>query len=183
MNADGSNETNLSNDPGSWDIDPAWSPNGAMITFSTDRLGREYRDFEVFVMNADGSDPRDLTNEHVADDRWPDYSPDGQSIAFATFRAVAPQPHPPPPPLPPPPPQPPLPPPPTPRCLVPRVIGMRLANARTKIRRRGCRVGRVRRAGAKRSWRGRVVAQKPRAGLGRARGAKVTIVIGRKRRG
>jgi GH25 family lysozyme M1 (1,4-beta-N-acetylmuramidase) len=82
----------------------------------------------------------------------------------------------PPPPLPPPPPPPP---PPVVVCRVPRVIGMRLANARARIRSAHCSVGRVRRVPAKRV--GRVFGQKPRAGSRRAQGARVSLQVARKR--
>jgi len=72
---------------------------------------------------------------------------------------------------------PPVPPPP-PQCRVPRVIGLRLGTARTRIKKANCRVGRVRRARSRRV--GRVVAQNPRAGARRARGAKVNLVVGRR---
>ena len=88
---------------------------------------------------------------------------------------------PPPPPQPPPPPLPPPPPPPPPvLCRVPRVIGMRLATARTRIRRAHCSPGRVRHVRSKRV--GRVLGQNPRAGSRRARGARVSLLVGRKRR-
>jgi Tol biopolymer transport system component len=75
---------------------------------------------------------------------------------------------------------PPPPPPPAPvRCRVPRVIGMRLAAARTRIRRANCRVGRVRRARSRRV--GRVLAQRPRAGVRRPRGTRVNLVVGSRR--
>ena len=100
-------------------------------------------------------------------------------------------PPPPPPPLPPPPlPPPPLPPPPPPpppspphptraaRCLVPRVIGLRLARAQPRIRRAGCAVGSVRRARSRRV--GRVMAQRPRSGTKLRRGGRVSLVVGRR---
>lgn len=74
--------------------------------------------------------------------------------------------------------QPPPPPQPVRRCVVPRVIGLRLAKARARIRRSNCRVGRVRRARSRRV--GRVVKQSPRAGSRRARGARVNLVVGRR---
>jgi PASTA domain-containing protein len=85
------------------------------------------------------------------------------------------------PPLPPPPPQPqpPSPPPTATRsCRVPRVVGLRLIRARTRIRRANCSVGRVRRVRS-RAARGRVVRQSPRAGVRLRRGARVTLVISR----
>jgi beta-lactam-binding protein with PASTA domain len=64
------------------------------------------------------------------------------------------------------------------RCVVPRLIGLKLARAKTKIRRGHCAVGRVRRARSRLV--GRVVAQSPQAGARRPRGFRVTIVVGRR---
>jgi glucose/arabinose dehydrogenase len=70
---------------------------------------------------------------------------------------------------------------PTPRCRVPRVVGLRLATARTRIRRANCRVGRVRQQRSSRA-RGRVVAQSPRPGARRVRGTRVHLTVSRGRR-
>lgn len=75
---------------------------------------------------------------------------------------------------------PPPPPPPPVRCRVPRVLGLRLAAAKPKIRARHCSVGRVRRARARRGLRGRVVRQSPRAGAVKRRNYPVKLVIGRR---
>jgi Tol biopolymer transport system component len=74
---------------------------------------------------------------------------------------------------PPPPPAPPV------RCKVPRVVGLRVAVARKRIGRANCTVGRVRRARAAPRRAGKVIAQSPKAGSVRARGAKVSLVVGR----
>jgi Tol biopolymer transport system component len=74
---------------------------------------------------------------------------------------------------PPPPPAPPA------KCIVPRVIGMRIAVARNRIARAKCTVGRVRRARAGARRAGKVIRQSPKAGAVRARGAKVSLVVGR----
>jgi beta-lactam-binding protein with PASTA domain len=59
------------------------------------------------------------------------------------------------------------------------VIGLRLAAAKSKLRRAHCGVGRVRkRVSARRV--GRVISQTPRAGAIRARGAKVSLVVGKR---
>jgi hypothetical protein len=80
------------------------------------------------------------------------------------------------------PPPPPPPPPPSPaRCKVPRVVGKTLPVARRLIVRARCRVGRVRRARSARAQ-GRVLSQSPRAGLRRARGSRVNLVVSRGRR-
>ena len=65
-----------------------------------------------------------------------------------------------------------------PQCRVPKVVGLRLAPARTRIRRASCRVGRIRqvRSGRKR---GIVVKQTPRPGAGRPNGAKVSLSVSR----
>ncbi len=71
MNADGSGQTNLTNNPavdGLLGID--WSPDGSRIAFTSDRDGND----EVYVMNADGSGLTNLTN-NPADDSHPAWSP------------------------------------------------------------------------------------------------------------
>ena len=65
------------------------------------------------------------------------------------------------------------------KCIVPRVIGMRLAVARKRIARAHCGVGRVRRARAAARRAGKVIRQSPKAGAVRTRGAKVSLVVGR----
>ncbi len=74
---------------------------------------------------------------------------------------------------PPPPPAPPV------RCRVPRAVHLRLAKARTTIRRAQCSVGRIRRVRARR-FQGIVVGQSPPTGRRLRRGARVNLVIGRK---
>jgi len=75
---------------------------------------------------------------------------------------------------------PPPPPPPPARCVVPRVIGTRLAVARKRIGRANCVVGRVRRARSAAKRAGKVIGQNPKAGAVRARGTKVNLVVGRR---
>src|SRR5439155_25841557 len=96
-----------------------------------------------------------------------------EDVYYARVPALS-GPAPPPPPPPPPPPQPP----PAVRCQVPRVIGLRLAAARTRIRRARCSVGRIRRASSRRA--GRVIGQSPRPGPVRPRGPRVNLVVGRR---
>jgi hypothetical protein len=63
-------------------------------------------------------------------------------------------------------------------CRVPRVIGMTRATARTAITRAQCRVGRIRTLRSRRV--GRVIRQSPKPGAVRPRGARVTLVVGRR---
>jgi len=80
MNADGSGQTNLTNNPAA-DIEPAWSPDGSKIVFSSARDG----DFEIYVMNADGTGQIPRT-DNAGSDNSPAWSPDGTQIAFASTR-------------------------------------------------------------------------------------------------
>jgi len=48
---------------------PAWSADGGMIAFTTNRDGN----MEIYAMNADGSSPTNLTND-MADEAFPDWS-------------------------------------------------------------------------------------------------------------
>jgi glucose/arabinose dehydrogenase len=101
-----------------------------------------------------------------------------------TATCVPPVPPPQPPAPQPPPPSPPSPPPASPpmlrlgACRVPRVIGLRAAAARTRIRRTNCRVGRLRYRRSARP-RGRVLTQAPRPGARRPRGARVSFTVSR----
>jgi Tol biopolymer transport system component len=78
INADGSELTNLTNNPAD-DQQPNWSPDGKRIAFSSDRDGNQ----EIYVINADGSEVTRLTN-NLAPDYYPLWSPDGQLILFET---------------------------------------------------------------------------------------------------
>ncbi len=66
------------------------------------------------------------------------------------------------------------------RCRVPKVVGVKLAKARARIRRANCRVGRLRYKRSHRA-RGRVLTQRPRPGAKRPRGARVALTLSRGR--
>jgi Tol biopolymer transport system component len=72
-------------------FDPAWSPDGALIAFASDRDAR--RDpydggpFSIYVMARDGSNVRRVTTPRDASDYAPTFSPDGRSVAFVRSAA------------------------------------------------------------------------------------------------
>jgi hypothetical protein len=70
---------------------------------------------------------------------------------------------------------------PVPRCRVPKVVGLKLAKARDRIRRANCGVGRLRYKRSHRA-RGRVLTQRPRPGAKRPKGARVALTLSRGRR-
>jgi TolB protein len=78
MNADGSGQTNISNNPAD-DFGPDWSPDSTKIVFASNRYVITHHD--IYVMNADGSGQTMLTNSSK-DETWPSWSPDGTKIAF-----------------------------------------------------------------------------------------------------
>lgn len=79
MSLDGKSLERITNGPrGAMNVEPAVSPDGSKIAFSSDRNGRPH----IFVMNADGTGVKQITiaGEYNASPRW---SPDGKRIVFA----------------------------------------------------------------------------------------------------
>jgi tol-pal system beta propeller repeat protein TolB len=75
--SDGSQLTQLTDDPAA-DSDPAISPDGTQIAFSSTRAGKT----RIYLMNADGTNQRALTDGtfYAYSPAW---SPDGTQLAFA----------------------------------------------------------------------------------------------------
>lgn len=46
---------------------PAWSPDGSLIAFSSDRSNPDEHEIEIYVMQANGDDVRRLTENEVWD--------------------------------------------------------------------------------------------------------------------
>ncbi len=80
MNADGSDQRNVTNNP-SFDSHPSWAEDGSRIVFFSDRDG----DREIYAMDPDGSNVIQLT-DNAGIDHMPALSPDGSRIAFVSDR-------------------------------------------------------------------------------------------------
>lgn len=78
MNADGSEQINLTNSPTISETNPVWSPDGSRIAFVSD-IGAFNQD--IWVMNADGSNLVRVTQQ-TAWQFGPTWSPGGTQLAF-----------------------------------------------------------------------------------------------------
>lgn len=77
MNPDGTNQIQLTNNPGAINGLPSWSPDRQKIAFVSGRDGNA----EIYMMNADGSNQTRLSQTPAWEDT-PSWSPDGTRIAF-----------------------------------------------------------------------------------------------------
>ncbi len=64
-----------------WDFDPAASPDGTAIAFTSNRSG----DYEIWIAAADGTAPRQLTDLGAGFTGRASWSPDGRSLAFVSY--------------------------------------------------------------------------------------------------
>jgi Tol biopolymer transport system component len=81
-NADGAAERALT-EPGSWNYNPAWSPKGDWIAFTSERAGSA----DIYRVHHDGTGVERLMDSPAFDDQAA-FSPDRNCIAFVTTRAT-----------------------------------------------------------------------------------------------
>lgn len=85
MDADGQNAQRLTTNDAA-DRDPALSPDGSRIAFTSSRGGAlDPGNLDIWVMNVDGTSLARLTSDAASDVR-PAWSPDGTRIAFTSAR-------------------------------------------------------------------------------------------------
>ncbi len=83
MDADGSNQTNLTNDPDGDYYLPSWSPDGKHILYVSGH--GDNKNYDIYVMDADGSNRVRLTPQ-PGSNSYPQWSPDGKHILFESGR-------------------------------------------------------------------------------------------------
>ena len=84
MNADGSEQRNLTRKPSLRLDSYSWSPDGQKIVFQR-RFKGKGKNWDIYVINAGGSGERNLTR-NPSQDIDADWSPDGRRIVFRTSR-------------------------------------------------------------------------------------------------
>jgi TolB protein len=82
IDADGSNERQLTTPRGEGDVQPDWSPDGHWIAFSRETESKRH---DIFVVRRDGTGLRRLTR-HTRGNYSPSWSPDGRRIVFTSGR-------------------------------------------------------------------------------------------------
>ncbi len=84
MNADGSNQTQITNLGGA-NFGPSWTPDGTRIIFSSNHKNPKSRNFDLYLVNIDGTKLEQVTTNPEFDG-FPMFSPDGKHLIWASNR-------------------------------------------------------------------------------------------------
>jgi TolB protein len=82
MNADGTNSNEIDVPDKGYLIDPAWAPNGQLLSFSWRRPEGNY---DLYLMDAASHQIVELTRDSARNER-PSWAPDGRHIVFESTR-------------------------------------------------------------------------------------------------
>jgi Tol biopolymer transport system component len=85
INADGSNIKVIVADPGAFDVEPVWSPDGKDIVYRAITDGV----MDIWTVNLETGEGTNVTHDPELDVE-PDWSPDGQRIVFASLKSGKP---------------------------------------------------------------------------------------------
>jgi hypothetical protein len=79
MDANGENQEQLTENSGSFDYSPDWSPDASQIVFSSDRGGN----FDLYILDIESGGTEQITETQFGE-FFADWSPDGSQIAYET---------------------------------------------------------------------------------------------------
>jgi Tol biopolymer transport system component len=180
MNADGSGRRQVTPYSPASTL-PQWGPNASALVFERKDLGGDSTKDTIHVVNADGSGDKEL----VKNAHQPSWSPDGKTIVFTrsdgpsytlyamnadgtdvhvltgtagstTTTTAAGT-----------------------KCVVPKVVGKTLANAKKLLTKAHCKTGKVTRVRSAKVKAGVVVSAKPKPGRSLAAGTAVALSVSR----
>jgi Tol biopolymer transport system component len=89
INADGTEQANLTADSERMESYPDWALDGRIVFMSDRDVSEKARYSEIYIMNPDGTDVIRLTSDEKAYNANPAISPDGTRIAYESDRDVA----------------------------------------------------------------------------------------------
>jgi tricorn protease-like protein len=81
VDVDGTDVHKVTDTPNDWESEPAWSPDGTRIAFTSPTWSSTSYSNDIYTVKPDGSDRKNLTKGGF--NRSPNWSPDGARLVFA----------------------------------------------------------------------------------------------------